>query len=430
MRIFKKTYRDRQGQKTEASKYTVEVRGLNNLPLQLTGFTDKGLSEILGRRIEALIKHKTLNEPLPLELCKYIESAPQEIIEKLLSAGIIDQKQTQVGKPVKELVDDYIESRKSAMCSKQHLDNTKRMIEYILDAAKIRYWGDCTTQKVELILNSIIEKKMSFRCRNAYFTAFKSFHNWLLNNELISRPLPGFSQLKKLDVNLDRRHIRRSLTVDELSRLFEATKTRVIIDRQKINRGKDKGKVGAKLSDEYAAKLRLLGLERCLVYKTAYATGLRRKELASLRVKDFIAKDSILRLAAKNEKRRAGTDIALRNDLADEIKEFIRISGRKGEDSLFVVPTLRVYYADLAAAGIEKIDEDGRSADFHGLRTTLGTHLSKAGVSPRTAQEALRHSDIRLTMGIYTDPRLLDVKNALEAIPMPTSKQGGRAKIG
>ena len=29
----------------------------------------------------------------------------------------------------------------------------------------------------------------------------------------------------------------------------------------------------------------------------------------------------------------------------------------------------------------------------------------------------MRHSDIRLTMGVYTDPKLLDVRGAVEALP-------------
>src|SRR5262249_54883551 len=31
----------------------------------------------------------------------------------------------------------------------------------------------------------------------------------------------------------------------------------------------------------------------------------------------------------------------------------------------------------------------------------------------------MRHSDIRLTMEVYTDPKLLDVRGALEALPAP-----------
>jgi hypothetical protein len=43
--------------------------------------------------------------------------------------------------------------------------------------------------------------------------------------------------------------------------------------------------------------------------------------------------------------------------------------------------------------------------------------LSKGGVMPRTAQAAMRHSKIELTMTVYTDPKLLDVHGALDALP-------------
>src|SRR3954470_16348925 len=51
------------------------------------------------------------------------------------------------------------------------------------------------------------------------------------------------------------------------------------------------------------------------------------------------------------------------------------------------------------------------------MRTTFGTLLSRSGAAPRTAQAAMRHSDIKLTMGVYTDPRLLDVRGAVEKLP-------------
>ncbi len=56
--------------------------------------------------------------------------------------------------------------------------------------------------------------------------------------------------------------------------------------------------------------------------------------------------------------------------------------------------------------------------DVHALRHSFGTLLSKGGVSPRTAQAAMRHSKIDLTMNVYTDPKLLDVHGALNALPM------------
>src|SRR5262249_14368550 len=43
--------------------------------------------------------------------------------------------------------------------------------------------------------------------------------------------------------------------------------------------------------------------------------------------------------------------------------------------------------------------------------------MSKGGIAPRTAQAAMRHSKIDLTMSVYTDPKLLDVRGALDVLP-------------
>jgi hypothetical protein len=70
----------------------------------------------------------------------------------------------------------------------------------------------------------------------------------------------------------------------------------------------------------------------------------------------------------------------------------------------------------------------GHIVDNHALRHTFGTHLSRAGVPPRTAQAAMRHSSIDLTMNIYTDPTLLDVAGAVEALPELSAIADGAAR--
>ena len=99
---------------------------------------------------------------------------------------------------------------------------------------------------------------------------------------------------------------------------------------------------------------------------------------------------------------------------------------------LFNVPSalIRILDCDLAAAGIAKRDDRGRTVDVHAMRHTFGTHLSKGGVSPRTAQAAMRHSTIDLTMSTYTDPRLLDVAGALEVLPSLPLADGPHGQRG
>ena len=53
---------------------------------------------------------------------------------------------------------------------------------------------------------------------------------------------------------------------------------------------------------------------------------------------------------------------------------------------------------------------------MHALHHTFGTHLSKNGVPPRTAQAATRHSSLDFTMSVYTDPSLLGVAGGMAAL--------------
>lgn len=102
---------------------------------------------------------------------------------------------------------------------------------------------------------------------------------------------------------------------------------------------------------------------------------------------------------------------------------------------LFDVPDglVRIFDRDLAAAGIAKKDADDRTVDVHGLRHTFATMLSQAGVRPRTAQELMRHSDIRLTMTTYTHLGLVDTAGAVESLPSlgaATSRTDNKARTG
>jgi len=186
------------------------------------------------------------------------------------------------------------------------------------------------------------------------------------------------------------------------------------------------------------AKLERLGRERALVYKVLTLTGLRKSELASLTVGQAALDKPTphLELLAKDEKAGRGARIPLRPDLAADLRVWlgerlqrVQLQARAEGNAIPVClpatapllhlpgDAIRVFDRDLAAAAIPKTDDRGRTVDIHAMRHTFGTHLSKGGVTPRTAQAALRHSTLDLTMNVYTDPRLLDVAGALDALP-------------
>lgn len=55
--------------------------------------------------------------------------------------------------------------------------------------------------------------------------------------------------------------------------------------------------------------------------------------------------------------------------------------------------------------------------DLHALRKTFGTALVLNGEQPRVVMEAMRHSDLKLTMKLYTDAGQLPVGAALGRLP-------------
>lgn len=141
-------------------------------------------------------------------------------------------------------------------------------------------------------------------------------------------------------------------------------------------------------------------------------------------------------LLAKDEKAGRGAKIPLRADLVEDLREYLDQRLKMEQEAalraaqavpmrlaagskLFTVPMdfIKIFDRDLAAAGIAKRDERDRVMDIHALRHTFGTHLSKAGVAPRLAMAAMRHSSLDLTMSVYVDPVLLDVGAAVDALP-------------
>jgi len=113
---------------------------------------------------------------------------------------------------------------------------------------------------------------------------------------------------------------------------------------------------------------------------------------------------------------RAAT-IPLQSDLVQALRGH-KPDGAKPQDRVFTgIPTVDTLRRDLEYAGIDYGDAAGRVFDFHASRPTFGTLLSVGGVSPRSAQSLMRHSDINMTMLTYTDPRLLDLGKAVESMP-------------
>ncbi len=168
---------------------------------------------------------------------------------------------------------------------------------------------------------------------------------------------------------------------------------------------------------------------RGLVYLTAALTGLRRSELALLNWGD-VHLDSprpFIQLRAATTKSKRADVIAVNDEIAGQLA-VARPKDWKVEARVFAsIPKSSTFATDLKAAGLER-DLDGKRADFHSLRVTHATLLATSGVSVREAMEQMRHTDIRLTTKVYTDPRLFDLNRAVNTLPRIVGAEPGQER--
>ncbi len=344
-----------------------------------------------------------------------------------------------------------------------HAENVRRAVERIVKGCDFALLRHLNRQAVERWTKREleVEKPRSARTLNANLAALCGFGNWCVSTGRLT--VNPFARMAKLDEKADRRRQRRALTEAELRRLLHVASVRPLAEHGRetaklppekregrrtwtkapltyatLEAAADRGRELLAEQPELVAELERQGRERALIYKALVLTGLRKGELASLTVGqvELDGATAYATLHAADEKAGRGADVPLRADLAADLRRWLadrleaaRANARAAGEpipaklpstaKLFNVPAglLKILDRDLAAAGIAKRDDRDRTVDVHSMRHTFGSHLSAGGVAPRTAQAAMRHGSLDLTMNIYTDPRLLDVAGALDALP-------------
>jgi len=343
-------------------------------------------------------------------------------IEKV-KAGILTQDECEVGKRQQFGVNKHLELFKEHLKAKgvtaRYIRETNSRIVRVCTACKFHRLADMSAAVLLRWLNKQSAAGMGARTRNSYREVMITFCNWAVSDN--SLPYNPFSKIPKVRESVDRRHERRALTPDEVERLLRAAEKRPLHDAEVFCRGTHKNNL-IELTPEAIEKANRRGLERKLLYATFIYTGLRKGELASITASQVFLDAEIphLVLLAKDEKSRNGSTLPLHPKLVKELRRWLKLNGRQSPSKkLFNVPSglHRVLDHDLKFAGIAKRDSLNRVIDIHALRHTHATLLAQNGVSPGVAKSAMRHSDIRLTMNVYSHLELNDVANAVSRLP-------------
>jgi integrase len=361
---------------------------------------------------------------------------------ELMRAGVVSAAESAVGRhrrlPLANHIADYVASLEAAGCCPEHRRERHRQLTRLAAECQFNTLADLDRSALERWLADRARAGMGARTRNSYLTAAVAFCNWCCapgNHRLAANP---FARVPKANERADPWRQRRAMDAAELVRLLAVAQERPLLEALTVRRGARKGQRYARVRPETRDRLTRLGRERALIYKTLVLTGLRKKELASLTVAQLSLDDepAFATLDAADEKSREGNVLPQRSDLAADLREWLAdklralqedgrrlgepIPARLPPDApIFTVPDklCKILTRDLRLAGIPKRDERGRVLDVHAMRHTFGTLMSKGGVAPRTTQAAMRHARIELTMKVYTDPKLLDVHGALDALP-------------
>ena len=256
---------------------------------------------------------------------------------------------------------------------------------------------------------STVERLQDICCRgvgiatsNSYLTAAKGFSRWLLEKERTDRD--RLASLSRLNTNVDRRHARRALGEAELNRLLESAWSSLTTFEG------------------------LTGCDRAMVYMLAMTSGLRASELASLMPCSFAltADRPSVTVRAAYTKNQAQAEQPLPADVAAAFREYLQ--GHPALSALWPGKwnerAAEMLRGDLRGAGIDYRDADGDVADFHALRHSYISLLGRHGASPKVTQTLARHSDIRLTMNVYSHAQIHDLSAAVDDLPI--TPPGGR----
>jgi integrase len=251
--------------------------------------------------------------------------------------------------------------------------------------------ADLTADRVQEALATLKAAGRSLQTCNHHRTAIRGFSRWAWKvGRTADDALVGVAGF---NVQTDRRHDRRTISVEELQRLIDAAHNGPTYQQ-------------------------MTGPARALVYRLAVATGLRYSELSSIRPESFdLSGDRpTVTVTAGYTKNGDPATLPIPSDLAADLPPFLATV--PAGSPVFPLPEkgAKMIRADLARAKISYRDAAGLVFDFHALRCQCATLADAAGVSPRVVQRLMRHSTLELT-GRYTRPRAHDIDAAASALP-------------
>jgi integrase len=412
MRLYRGTYKDRDGTKQKSDKWYAEIR-VNDRPRRVALFTDKTASREFAERLESYQLYRAGD--LTDRLREWLQSITTTLAATLIDMGLIDARHVTTAKPLLDHVADYETYLRAKDRNPRHIEGTIAQIKKIAAECGFRYWADVVDERLETYLGELHDGGRGLKARsvNGYLVAFKAFVKWAVDKRRIaSSPISSVDKLAMDDASE-----RRALTLDEM---------RVLIAQTELE----------------PERFTMTGPERAMLYRLAVETGLRAGELQSLTRGSFQldGKSPAVTILARNAKNKKTESLYLSAELAELLRPHL---ARKFKGvPAFSVPdhthTAEMFRADYTAArntwiaaapaGAERdarerssflaeTDDLDRPLVFHCLRHTCGVWAFEyKRMMPREVQSLMRVSSLAL-VDRYTRSFNVDGKDRANLIP-------------
>ena len=354
-----------------------------------------------------------------------------ELIRKsnMVRSGLVDRFDDHRRRPLSEHIADFDTSMKSRGCCDEHRKIVVSKLRRVMIGCKFRYSGDISASNVEAFVAKIRkDENLSPQTCNFYVQAAKQFCKWMVEDARMA--LSPLAHLKRANVKVDQRRVRRELTDDEIARLLTAT---------------ENGDVCSRLN----------GPDRAMLYRVALSTGLRAGELGSLTPKSFDlhADPPTVEIEPENEKAGRGAVLPIPDDLVTVLRPWLatrpsgspvwpgRWSEQKRGASMMRHDLAAARQAWLKEAENDPVEReareqsdflcyfshDGEQADFHALRHSFLSRLGRSGASPKELQRMARHASVEITLTRYVHASMFDLASAVNRLPsLPTGYGQGR----
>ncbi|MCX7429186.1 MAG: tyrosine-type recombinase/integrase, partial [Planctomycetia bacterium] len=343
-------------------------------------------------------------------------------------AGLVDPTEEQRKRPLAQHLTEFERYLRNKGVTPKQVYTTISQTQKIIDDRRWKMIGDISASGVLEFLGQLRRDGLSAQTYNHYLKSVKQFTRWLVRDR--RAPTDLLAHLSKMNVSTDRRHDRRALTIEEFDRLIAAAENGPPIEA-------------------------IAGPDRAIMYVLAAWTGFRKGEIGSLTLRSFRLNDDppTATVAACYSKRRRQDTQILHAEVVRLLKEWLATKSDLGpDDVLFPVSgrvpggkerkTHKMMQRDLKAArkawmGAAKTPEEqeareqsdflayqdsaGLFADFHSNRHLFITSMDRVGIRPKMAQTLARHSDVRLTLGVYTHVDIYDQAAAIASLPPPPS---------